>query len=258
MFRTFALVALALAGVATVAAAQPGSDIVPQIDIYGMADTLLPPDHVVYMLNVHAKHLNIDSVRGLHDKKMDRLLDLVKRMKIDRSDVRMDMLSIERNELFGGIGETDFNPRAFQSDEDKEEMREYFADQNVVVTMRDLSRHSEFITELMKLDIDLTRRPQFRLSNENAIRQALTVRAVRDAQRQADVVASESGMVLGDPISIGDPYWFSDVDFRYSGGDPEMAYRSAYGAMRGSYDSITPDLLKFSISVSVTFRMESR
>ena len=187
-------------------------------------------------------------------------MELTKKLKIERKDIRMDLLDIEPNDLMGGVEGTDFNPRAFESDADQEEMREYYADVNVVVTLRDLSKYSDFLSGLITLDIDMMRSPQYRLSDDKKIHEVLVVRALQDARRQAGMLAAETGMTVGNPIRIEEPDWYSDSDSRYAGlssryGSP---YGGGDGGVNGMASSITPDLLSFSVSVSITYQMEAK
>lgn len=224
------------------------------IDFYGIADTLVPMDQVVFVLTVKSSHIDLDSARILNDQKLDELMALTKKMKIKNDDVSMDQMDLSPDYLKRGREGTDFNPRAFQSGSSQPELTEYHARRNLAITLRDLTKYTEFLAGILKLDIELAGSPQYQVSNTEKIRKELTLKAIREAKRQAEALAGEMGMKISDPVYIGEVYW--------DGGESSYSQYGRYGG--GGYgeegtrrSQLTPDQLKLRASVNVTFQMEA-
>ncbi len=222
----------------------------------GEADTLVKPDEIVFFLRIEASHLNIDSARIEYEKKMEKLTELTRKMKIREEDIRMNLLDMEPDDLIRGMEGTDFNPRAFSSSSDESDLREYYVMRSITLTLRDHSKYTEFLAELLKGGIELERSPLSRVSNPAEIRNQLTLRAIRNARRHAETLAGEVGMRIADPIRVGQPEWYGGSDYSYgSYGNP---YGGDYGVSEGRRSPLTPDMISFTVSVSVTFQMVSQ
>jgi uncharacterized protein YggE len=218
----------------------------------GEADTAVVPDEIVFFLTVESTHLSIDSARREHNAKLDKLLSIAKQMKVKEDDVRMDLVDIQPESLIRGAEGTDFNPRAFTGSSDEPKLQEYTARRYVVITLRDLDRYTDMLGQILETDVELTRPPVYRVSNEEQVKEVLTRRAILNARSQAQRSVSLLDMKLSDPIRIGEPDWYSAYEHSYS------SYTSRYGSDRDSSprrSMMTPDLVSFSVSVSVTFQM---
>lgn len=222
--------------------------------VEGEADTLVRPDEIVLLFFIESSGFDIDSARDNNESKLDRLMGLAKRMKIADADIRMDAMEIEPNDMVDGGEGTDFNPRAFRNNPDEPELREYFTYRNVVVTLRDFSKYTDFLAEALALDIELSRSAVYRFSRIDEVRQALSIRAIRDARVKADRIAGEVGMRVDDPIR---------VDNTYDEGSSSYGYGSSYGSSSYGGASVeegmrmptAPDMLYFSSTVSITYQM---
>ena len=257
MPHKFALALLAALIVATPLFAQDSesSDYWRIIFSDGDADTLVEPDEIVFFLHVDASHLDIDSARMEHKKKMEKLTDLTKKMKISSSDIRMDLLDIEPDYLMRGTEGTDFNPRAFSSNSDEPELQEYHVTRSITITLRDHSKYTDFLAGILSLDIDLQKDPLYRASNADEIRQMLTLQAIRDARVNAERLASEVGMKVVDPIRIGEPDWYDTSEYSYS--SYNSRYGNSYSGSEGTRSPLTLYMISLRVTVSVTFQMIS-
>lgn len=229
----------------------------PMMQVRGQADTLVEADQAVFLFFLRTSHLNLDSAVLLHKDRLAELYELTDRMGIDRDDVRMDQLDISPDRLESGYEGTDFNPRAFSSASDEPKLTEYHAERNFAVTLRNLSRYTEFVVELLKMDIEMPVFPRLECADPDAIKAQLRLEVLRDARARAELAAKELGMVLGEPMYIGDVSWNSTS----SGFDP---YIYSYQPSSSRSDSEltmsakVPDRLTLQASVTITFKLESK
>ncbi|MCB0712082.1 MAG: SIMPL domain-containing protein [Ignavibacteriae bacterium] len=219
----------------------------------GEADTLVKPDEIVFFLSIETSHLDIDSAQAEYEKKMEKLTELTKKMKIKEEDIRMDLLDIEPENLLHGSDGTDFNPRAFSSSSDEPELKKYYVMRSITLTLRDQSKYTSFLSGLLRLGIEMRRSPLYRVSNSDAIRDTLSLRAIRNARQRAETLAHELGMKVADPIRVGQADWYDASS--YSSYSPYNNSYGGYSNPEGQRSLLTPDRISFSLSVSVTFQI---
>ena len=228
----------------------------PMVQARGQADTLVKADQAVFLFFLQTSHLNVDSAVLLHRDRLDELYALTDRMGIDRDDVRMDQLDISPDRLESGYEGTDFNPRAFSSGSGEPKLTEYHAGQNLAVTLRDMNRYTEFVIELLKMDIEMHLLPRLESADPDGIRAQLRIRALRDAHARAELAAAELGMSLGEPMYIGDVSWNStSSNFDPYGYSYQQNSRSDSELISSVKE---PDKLALRASVNITFKLESK
>lgn len=248
-----ALVALSL-GIAPACSLVAQSEFDPQIksiSVTGNAETKVEPDEVVFLLVVESHDLSIDTVLLRNDSLWNKLQDLTRTMKIPAEQVKTDRLDLEPEYLKKGPEYSIARSKTYY-DKDDADLKEYYARRKVAITLRDLSRYTDFLAGMLRLNIKISTPPVFRTTSMDQSRQETRLQAISNARTRAVTLAEKIGMKVGDPISITEGYGsYDDSDFQRS--EAGSRYSEMYATMM---PSTTPGLLTITSAVHVVFELK--
>jgi uncharacterized protein YggE len=219
------------------------------IVVSGTAEMRLVPDEALFLLTIESKDLGIDTAIARNEALWVKLQALAGEMGIGRDQIVYDNLDIEPEYLHEGpeysIGR---NTRGSYKGRDPE-LHDFYARRHVAITLRDLSRYTEFLARVLKLGVDLGAAPVMRHSKFDTYREQMRRQAVANARERAIAMAREIGAEIGEPISISEAGW---GESRGGGGGMDDIY-----AMAAMYSGKNiPGQLLVTSTVNVFFELK--
>lgn len=226
------------------------------IYVTGVAESVVQPDEALFLVLIQTKDVNIDSALDKNAKIWEKFLDLMKTMGIATELVQSDRVEIEP-EYLGKTPEYSIaRGKSSYKESDEPTVHEYSVERHAAVTLKDLSRYTELLANILKLDVKISTSPIVRLSTIDAKREELRLAAIRNAKERAVSLAAEIGAGVGDPIYIRER---DGASSRYDEDD----YSGAV-ALRGgdigtmSRGSMMPGKLNVRYAVTVVFELTGR
>jgi uncharacterized protein YggE len=156
--------------------------------------------------------------------------------------VQTDYLSVDPRYEYSGDGKT----RHFLG---------YFTRRNVSITLRDMSKFDQLLSEALRLGVNYVGQASLRTSQLQKVRADARVMAVKAAQEKAAAMAGAIGARIGKPISISEDYPVPVVPMYKNAMANTMMDRSGGGDDSGG-ETIIPGQISVSVRVGVVFELE--
>lgn len=227
MMKSFAFVSLLLLSPMLFA-----QKLEEKIHITGEAEIEIPADQV--LLTVHLQYKDYENVQtafNAHKAAEQKLVKLVKDLKISGSDVQYSLISFSRQQEYTATSS----------------LREYFVTtQTVNILLKDLKSYPDILIKLVNSGFTNVS-TGFTSSKGKDFPEELLTKAVEQARKKAEVIAKASGRKLGKVTYVGDAAK-SDPIFR-----AEMTYAKV--ADSGGFISEYPQTIKKSLSLEVIFEL---
>jgi len=157
------------------------------ITVLGTASVSTAPDEATVSLGVRKEADTNDAAVQLNADAMSLVMKALAGAGIEESD----------------ISTTDFNlDRHYENRDTKRETVTYVAENEVQVTIRDLTKVGTTIDAAVSAGATSVGNVDFKLSNANKVRQQALLQAVKSAQAKAAAIAEASGLKVGDVVSL--------------------------------------------------------
>ena len=209
-----AVLAAALACLATLAAAQPAS---PQnagrIRIIGRATVEVPPDHVTVRVGVSSTAPTPTAALDQNSAVARKIIDFSKKSGVEDRDIQTDAVSL--SPIFKTVREPGGGTR--------QEPNGYMAGNAVHVRLSDLARLGTYLRQVLDQGATNIAGVQFGLSNPEKVMDEARTKAVEDAVRQAQQLTEAAKVKLGRIQEIVHP---PRSDARVADGVADMVLRS--------------------------------
>jgi uncharacterized protein YggE len=212
------------------------------ISVTGEAEVKVVPDEAVFNFGIETDSKDIEEARRQNDARVKDLLDLAARLGIERQHVQTDYLSIE--------------PRYDRDGSDrKNEFLGYFVRRNVVITLKDLGKFEQLLSEALKLGVNFVDQAQFRTTELRRHRDQARQMAIRAAKEKAVALAGELNMKVGKPISISEASIWENNWYRGRAMTQNAMAEAPASSDIGS-STIAPGQISISARISVVFELE--
>ncbi len=208
------------------------------VEVTGEAEIRVVPDEAVFNFGIETSSKDINEARSENDQKIKDLLALVRRMGIKEEHIQTDFLNIE--------------PR-YQYREQGRDFLGYYTTRNVTVTLRDLSKFDELLSQALKLGVNYVGQAQFRTTKLREHRDEARAQAARAAKEKAEALARELGMRIGKPVTISEGTVWDVIPVTRRGAMQNTITEEAGGGAGGS--TIAPGQIAVTARVSVAFEM---
>ena len=232
-FLVFTILAFALilsaCGPATLTqAAQPVSRT---LNVNGLGSTNLTPDIAYIYIGVHNEGATASEVVKANKVQTNAVLDALKKAGVDEKDLRTTNFSIWPSQQYSPDGVLTGTI--------------YMVDNTVYVTVRDLEGLGSLLDDTISAGANSINSIQFDVADKTAAVKEARIKAVDDAKIQAQELADDAGITLGEiqNISFYDSSPYPVADGKGGGGAAPMA----------SSVSIQPGQLTISVSVNITY-----
>ena len=180
----------------------------PGISVSGSGSVFGEPDVAVLLLGVSAQADSVGAARSDAAEKMDAMLAALKGGGVEEKDIQTTRFSVQP--LYDYI-------------EGRTVLRGFSVDNIVTAKIRTIDDSGELIDAALAAGGDLSRvdNLQFTIDDPAALEDQARVKAMAEAKRKADTLATAGGVQLGPPRSITEgggpvPIPFSGADFAAS------------------------------------------
>ncbi len=237
------LLALAIALSASSVFAQNGNDR-PLITVSGQAELRVPPDEVVFTLEVESVDKDVLAAKKKTDESVTAVLSLARNNKVSPDDVQTSYISVEPKY---NTDELDYEARRAV----KRIFIGYAVSKTIAIRLKDIPRFDQLLSDVLKAGITRVSNVEFRDSQVRKHRDQARAMAIKAALEKATLLAREIGQTIGPAHSITE-----GVVARY--GD-NNAMQNATSVISGSLSAsesdsaIAPGLISVTAQVTVSF-----
>jgi uncharacterized protein YggE len=163
------------------------------ITVTGDAEVRVVPDEVVINLGVETDDMEIDVAKAKNDERVQRVLAVTEDYGIESRHVQTEYVDIEPR--------YDYD-RVFIG---------YFVRKTIVVTLKDISRFEDLLTDVLKAGVNYVHGIEFRTTELRKYRDQARDLAIEAAQEKAEALATALDQTLGLPLTITENrnWWWS-------------------------------------------------
>ena len=216
----------------------------PLITVSGQAEVRVPPDFVVFTLEVESLDKDIVAAKNKTDNSVKEVLSIARRNDVKTEDVQTSYISVEPKYNTDDI-DSDVRPRI------KREFLGYEVSKTVVVRLKDISKFDALLSDVLRAGVTRVRNVEFRDSQIRKHKDQARAMAIKAAQEKAIALAREIGQSIGPAYSITEGGGtFSDNNAR------QNFSTSVSGSFSDEDSAIAPGLISVSAQVQVSFRLQ--
>ena len=250
VLRVIGLASVALVAIVVLAAwaDEPAPSREPgQITVTGDAEVRVVPDEVILTLGIETWDKNLQVAKSQNDEVVARVLALAAEYDIEPQHVQTDFVSIEPRYRNGYYEESDFIG--------------YFVRKSVVITLRDLGKFEELLTEALEAGVNYVQGIQFRTTELREHRDEARSLAIQAAREKAEAMAGELGETIGEPRQITEVQsgWWSGYNAwwgsHWGSGMAQNVIQEAGTGGIVAEGSLAPGQINVNARVSVTFEI---
>ena len=245
----FCLIALAVVFMmSSVASAEEKAE--PRlITVTGEAEVLVVPDEAVLMLGVETITKDLSAAKAENDQNTKKILEAVKKLNVLDKDIQTDRLNIEPQ----------YNHSPLTG---KKTFDGYSVSRVIAVTLRDVSKTEDLVSDVLKAGANSIYSLDFRTSSLKKCRDQARALAIKAAQEKANLLATQLGQTVGKPHTINEGVGNYSGGFRSGGFNSINQYmQTAQVVSAGSSSSDTESAIalgqiKVTASVTVSFELQ--
>jgi len=231
-----ALLALVLSACGPTTINQAAPPALRTLSVTGTGQTNLVPDIAYIYLGVHNEKPTASEAMAENNAQTQKMIDALTNSGIDKKDIRTTNFSIWPTDKY--------DPQTGQPTGQKV----YSVDNTVYVTVRDLKKLGDLLDTVVAAGANTVNSIQFDVADKEEATKNARAEAVKDAEKQANELASSAGVTLGDVQFIG----FSESQpypvFDGKGGGGAVAQAASV--------PIQPGQLTLTTTVNVTYAIK--
>jgi uncharacterized protein YggE len=218
----------------------------PLITVTGQAEVRVPPDEVVFTLDVESVDKDMLTAKKRTDDSVREVLAIARKNNVKAEDVQTSHI--------------DVTPKYNTDDLDSEQRRGvkrvfvgYEVAKTVAMRLRDISRFDELLSDVLKAGVTKVSNMEFRDSQIRRHKDQARAMAIKAAQEKANLLAREIGQSIGPAYSIteGSGASYRDNNFTQN----STATISGTLSDRESDSAIAPGSISVTAQVTVRFRL---
>lgn len=218
------------------------------ITVTGDAEVRVVPDEVVLTLGIETWSKDLHVAKDQNDQIVADILALASDYGIDSQHVQTDYVSIEPRYRNGYYEESDFIG--------------YFVRKSVVITLRDLTKFEDLLTDALDAGVNYVQGIQFQTTELREHRDEARALAIQAAEEKANALAEELGQRVGAPHTIQEVQsgWLSGYNAwwgsRWGGAMTQNVIQELDGVAWAGEGSLAPGQISVNARVSVTFELQ--
>ncbi|ETN95439.1 SIMPL domain-containing protein [Zhouia amylolytica] len=166
--------------------AQNNKQINPSVSVTGEGLVKVVPDQVLINVRVEHEGNSASEVKQKNDESVSQVFSFLKKMKIDKKDVRTEYLNLRKN----------YN---YQTKEYR-----YVANQSVSILLRDLNKYEELSQGLVSSGINRIDGVQFKSSKMEEYMSEARIKAILNAKQKAGEYAGAIDQEIGKATHISE------------------------------------------------------
>jgi uncharacterized protein len=235
------LLTLLLSALLPAAAAGQQRESPPLITVTGQAELRVPPDEVVFDLDVVRLDKDINVAREQADESVRQILALARRYDVTPENVKTDYIAVGMK----------YNTDLVEDDDDvkkvKREFVGYEVSKSVKVRFTNLARFEGFFSEVLKAGVSKVESVTFYTSQLRKYKDQARASAIRAAREKAVALSAEIGQTIGKAYKIEE-----------EGPSRDSSRSNSIGYIAGSYSddepsSFAPGTITVTANVTVSF-----
>jgi uncharacterized protein YggE len=210
----------------------------PLITVTGSAEVKAPPDEAVFELEAVTLDKDLQKAKLLNDEKIKNLLSSVKPLQPDNRLIQTGYIVL--------------NPSYEFTKDDKRVFLGYEIRRNVSITLRDLARFDDLLSEIVKAGITKVNNVMLRTTQIRQYKDKARAMAVKAAQEKATAMAAEIGQTIGKAVAITER---EEGDFNRSQG-LRNATTTVQGDLTDTDSLFAPGLITIKASITASFELK--
>lgn len=215
----------------------------PLITVTGQAEVRVPPDEVLFTLEVE----NIDKDMLAANKKTDdsvkQILAIARKNNVKPEDVQTSQISVQPKYNTDDLSYEERNKV-------KRVLIGYEVSKTIAIRLREISRFDELLADVLKAGITRLSNLQFMDSQIRKHRDEARRMAIRAAQEKARLLTGQIGQSIGPAYSISE-----DSSLPVNGRMMQNA-TSFTGSSEDSEGAIAPGSISVTAQITVRFRLQ--
>lgn len=250
-FRVAGVIGAALVLILTLSAFGEGQDVSGElrvITVAGDAEVRVVPDEVILTLGIETWNTDLQVAKDQNDQIVADVLALASDYGINSQHIQTDYVSIEPRYRTGYYEKSDFIG--------------YFVRKSVVITLRDLGKFEDLLTDALAAGVNYVQGIQFRTTELRESRDEARALAIRAAQEKANAMAEELGQRVGAPRTIQEVQsgWLSGYNAwwgpQWGGAMSQNVIQEIEGGALVGEGTLAPGQISVNARVSVTFELQ--
>ncbi len=218
----------------------------PLITVSGQAELRVPPDEVVFTLEVESVDKDVLAAKKKTDESVKEVFSLARDNKVNADDVQTSYISVEPKYNTDEF-EYGTTPRGV-----KRVFLGYAVSKTIAIRLKDISRFDPLLSDVLKAGVTKVSNVEFRNSQIRKHRDQARSMAIKAAQEKASLLAREIGQTIGPAYSITE-----GVVGGYSSSNiTQNATSVISGDLSASDSAIAPGLISVTAQVTVSFRLQ--
>lgn len=219
----------------------------PLVTVTGQAEVRVPPDEVVFTLDVEFVDKDMLAAKKRTDDSVRDVLALARKNNVKAEDVQTSHISVQPKY---NTDELEYEARRGV----KREFIGYEVSKTVAVRLRDISRFDELLSDVLKAGVTKVSNVEFRDSQIRKHKDQARAMAMKAAQEKATLLAREIGQLIGPAYSIIEG---GGISYRDNNNMMQNSTATISGSLsdRESESAIAPGSISVTAQVTVRFRL---
>lgn len=217
------------------------------ITVSGEADVKVIPDEVVLTLGVETSDKQLRAAKSLNDERVAKVMAAAEKLGVTTKEIQTDHISIE--------------PR-YRDTYEQRDFVGYFVRQTIVITLKDISRFEDLLTDVLDAGANYVHGIQFRTTELRKHKDAARTLAIRAAREKAVAMAAELDQKVGEPYAINEEQsgWWSGYGAGWGSagalGMTQNVVQNAGGESVVTEGTLAPGQISVTARVTVSFALE--
>ena len=219
----------------------------PLITVSGQAEVRVPPDEVVFTLDVEFVDRDMLAAKNKTDDSVKQVLVIARKQGVKAEDVQTSQISVE--------------PKYNTDDLTYEQRRTvkrafvgYEVSKTIAIRLRDILKFDEVLSDVLKAGVTKVSNVEFRDSQIRRHKDQARAMAMKAAQEKASLMAREIGQSIGPAYSISEG---GGPSYRDNSNVTQNSTTTISGSLsdRESDSAIAPGSISVTAQVTVRFRL---
>jgi len=163
----------------------------PLITVSGQAEMRVPPDEVVFTLEVESVDKDVMAAKKKTDESVKQVFALARDNKVNTDDVQTSYISVEPK----------YNTDDLEYGDERRGMKRVFlgyaVSKTIAIRLKDISRFDPLLSDVLKAGVTKVSNVEFRDSQIRKHRDQARAMAIRAAREKANLLAREIGQTIG-------------------------------------------------------------
>jgi uncharacterized protein YggE len=173
------------------------SATIGNISVTGEAEVKVVPDEVILTLGVETQHEELAVAKRHNDERVQRVIAAARSLGIEEKRIQTDYINI--------------SPEYEYRSADIDRIVGYRVGKTIEITLRDIDRFDDLLTETLEAGANYVLGIQFRTTELRKYRDQARALAIQAAREKAQDLAGELDRAAGEPQTISEAYsgWWS-------------------------------------------------